>query len=204
MNRIISFHNDNIPPEIIQAQKSVFDHFGISLEQIETQLYVADAIDHFISNESWTNIVLFDIDCIPLNRDVIKNYLILGHFGLTGAIQHAAHIPDSIDYVSPAFLILNKAIFERMGKPSFCTTSRSDVGGELTYCAHEKNIPVFFLDVVHVEEPKWELSNGKMFGIGTTYKDGIYHAFQSRLNNAARALFIQKCREVVQCLPQFP
>lgn len=103
MNRIISFHNGNIPPEILQAQKSVFDHFGISLEQIETQLHVADVIDHFISNEPWTNIVLFDIDCIPLNNAVIKNHLIIGHFGLTGAIQHASHIPHSIDMFRPHF-----------------------------------------------------------------------------------------------------
>lgn len=198
--RIISFHNGNIPQDVLQAQKKVFDKFELNLEQIETTLQHPDAIDHFLATEQWDVVAIFDVDSIPLIPGYVESEIefVLHNKYLSGAVQHASHIPDSIDYVSPAFCVLSKEIFERLGKPSFAPTYRGDVGAELTYKAKENNVFTYMLPVTHVVKPMWPLVNGKMFGIGTTYGDVIYHAFESRMNTEARNLFIEKCDEVLR------
>lgn len=197
--RIISFHNGNIPEEVIRAQKKVFDKFELNLEQIKTTLQHPDAIDYFLSTEQWDCAVIFDIDCIPLIPGYVESEVdfVLRNKYLSGAAQHASHIPGSIDYVSPAFCVLSREVFNKLGKPSFAATARGDVGAELTYMAKDNNVFTYMLPVTHVVKEMWPLSNGKMFGIGTTYGDVIYHAFESRMNAEARNLFVEKCEQVL-------
>ena len=196
-NRIISFHNGNIPDDVLRAQKAVFDLFEIPLEQIKTDLQHPDAIDHFLLNEKWDVVILFDIDCIPLNINPILEGVFQRQEFLYGAEQHASHIPGSIDYVSPAFMVLHRRIFKQLGFPSFRPTNQNDVGGLLTILAHEKNIPVHMLKVSDVVKPMWDLEDGRKFGIGTTYDNSIFHAFESRMNADARNMFIDKCMDVL-------
>lgn len=197
--RIISFHNGNIPQEVLTAQKSVFDHFNLPLEQIETGLQHPDAIDHFLNTEEWDLVIIFDIDCIPLYPMHLHHYEIeyAESKRLVGAIQHASHIHNSKDYVSPAFMILSRTLWEELGKPSFNATYRGDVGAELTYLCIEKGLEVLLMKIDSVVKPMWKLSDGSYFGIGTTYHGGVFHAFESRMNESARNIFIDKCREVI-------
>jgi hypothetical protein len=197
MTRIISFHNGNIPQEVLDAQKAVFNHFELPLEQIETQLQHPDAIDHFLHNEQWDTVVIFDIDCIPLKADSIKTSIQLSKYALVGAAQHASHIPGSADYCSPAFMVLNRDVWEKIGKPSFAPTSRADVGGEVSIAANSHpEVPIMLSYPLHVEKPMWKYDDGSMFGIGTDYGT-VYHAFESRMNEDARKRFIRRCQEVV-------
>lgn len=200
--RIISFHNGNIPKEVLAAQASVFAHFDLNLEQIETQLQHPDAIDHFLSAEQWDVVVIFDIDCIPLTKDAVLTSIGLSQYALVGAAQHASHIAHSNDYVSPAFMVLSRRVWSELGKPSFAPTPRADVGQELTIAAYNHDsIPVLMTYPVHVEKPMWRYDDDSMFGIGTDYGK-VYHAFESRMNAEARALFIQKCQQVIALAPR--
>lgn len=195
--RIISFHNGNIPAEVLEAQKCVFDFFGLQLEQVETALQHPDAIDYWMQTERWDVMVLFDIDCIPLKRNTIELGIGLSKYAVVGAAQHASHIPNSADYVSPAFMVLRREIWELLGRPSFAPTNRADVGGEVSIAAYDHpDVVVLMSYPISVEQPMWKFDDGSMFGIGTNYGN-VYHAFESRMNEDARNKFIQKCREVV-------
>lgn len=198
--KYISFHNGNIPSQLLEAQLAVFQHFKIPLQQIKTELQHPDAIDHFLNTAEWDIVVIFDIDCIPLEKDYLDaevNFVSRVNNWIVGAAQHASHIPNSIDYVSPAYMVMHRAAWEALDKPSFAPTKRGDVGAEITYKAIEHGQHYFMLPVSSCEVPMWKLDNGQMFGIGTTYADVIYHAFESRMNADARNRFIEKCRAVV-------
>lgn len=197
LNKFISFHNGNIPDDVLRAQKAVFDLFEIPLQQIETKLQHPDAIDDYLLNNKWDCVVVFDIDCIPLNINPILEGVFQRQQFLYGAEQHASHIPDSIDYVSPAFMVLHKSIYKQLKYPSFAAGPMNDVGGLLTLRAHELNVPVHMMKVSDVVKPMWQLSDGRYFGIGTTYEKSIFHAFESRMNDKARKMFIEKCQDVI-------
>jgi hypothetical protein len=191
---IISPYNEKVPQQVVDAQMSVFKHFGIELIQVKYENIGGatghgEAIDNFI-RDRWTDddLVIFDIDCIPLIKEGFYEMT-----GLFGAAQHASHIPNSIDYASPAFIYFDRNTFEKLGKPSFVPTERSDTGAELTYIAHEKGIPVTLIYPSSVEVRQWQYDDGSWFGQGTTYANKIYHAFHARWDNQR---FINKCKEV--------
>jgi hypothetical protein len=197
--RIISFNNGDLNPDLLKHQDLVFKKFGIPLEQIETKLPHPEAIDHFLNTEEWDILFLFDADCIPLNETVCSFGLriVASNRMLYGASQRASHIPNSIVYVSPCFMVLTRVVWEKMGKPSFKATERCDVAGEVTHAAIENDVECFMMFPSHVEKEMWPLIGNMKFGYGTTYGDSIYHAFESNANHGSTTRFIQKCQEVL-------
>lgn len=203
MNHInVTFYNDKIHPDVPKYQKMVFDHFNIPITQIksddwkghgqEIDNYISEWIKHSGYNDT---ISIWDIDCIPTN---ILLLTIRDHYfldGVSGVSQKASHIISSKDYIGPSYIIFSKKTFERLGKPSFKETETTDVGGFVTNIAKERGVYLNFYYPTHVEEPLWKLDNGQMFGKGTTYENGVYHAFLSRKGN--HEMFIKKCKEVL-------
>lgn len=201
----VTFYNEKIDPEIVSSQKKVFDFFGIEIRQVVPDEWRshAESIDTWIKRTPFISgknevIFIWDIDCIPLSREVVdfaEREALKG--SLVGIRQHASHIADSIDYVGPAFMAFSLETFALMGMPSFKETERSDCGAELTHAAIRAGIKRVFLEPSHVEVPKWKLNTGHMFGIGTTFggKSGVFHAFLSRKGNIQT--FIRKCLDTV-------
>lgn len=167
----------------------------MELQQIETKLQHAQAIDEWLLNNDWDTVAIFDIDCIPLRgiEEAIK-YANLDH--VYGAAQHANHILKSPIYASPAFIVFSKETYERLGKPSFEASEKGDVGASITFSARENDVPVKLIWPTHVEVPKWDLGKDSCFGHGTTYEDKVYHAFESRMGNDK--IFVRKCKEVLK------
>jgi hypothetical protein len=205
--KIVSFHWDKIPDTVRLHQKMVFDHFGIAIEQVITGLAHYDAIDKWISENEFDVMVLFDGDCIPLNKDAIDEYVniaVKNHW-LVGAIQNANHIKDSLDYIGPGFMVLTNIVYNMLGRPSFHDNERSDCGQELTHEAWKRRIGFIGLPVTHVMDKRWKLAYNtptdppslNYFGIGTTYDRSIFHAFESRMNSNAIGIFERKCLEVI-------
>lgn len=193
---IVSFHNGNLHPDIVRYQKRVFDYFRLPLLQVETNLKHPDAIDHWLNNNEWENVTIFDIDCIPLEPEAILfAYMHAKNGMIYGAAQQANHISDSGIYASPAFITFSRETWEKMNKPSFRATEFGDVGHELTMYAPIHNVQVELIWPAHVEVPKWVLGKSSQFGLGTTYQNGIFHAFESRMGN--NDIFVNKCKEVL-------
>jgi hypothetical protein len=200
----ITFYNHKVDKRIPEMQKKVFNAFGMDIMQIYCEDWKGHAgeVDYFLNNlvAGTTDIIhLWDIDCIPLNSEIVPMLHELAENGTIASVaQKASHIPNSIIYASPACIAFSYRTWEKLGKPSFQATDRSDCGGELTHKARELGTNVFMLYPKTVEQPKWHLDGEIMFGMGTNYQDQIYHAFLSRKDNTA--MFIKKCEEVLQSI----
>ncbi len=203
----IAFYADNIDPRIPEMQKKVFEAFGHKIHQIQPDVWEGHggSIDTWLKNyvpdpkmQSSEIIILWDIDCIPLNREIIGAAHASARKGqIMGVAQKASHIPNSIIYAGPAFLAFSLDTWHALGSPTFACTDRSDCAGELTYLAREKGIEVRLLYPSRVVKPEWQLDGPVMFGKGTTFgNNDIYHAFLSRKGN--EDMFINKCQEVLQ------
>jgi hypothetical protein len=196
----VTFYNDKINPEIPQYQKKVFDHFSLKINQIKSDTWPGHGqlVDNYIKSlgDNWEYFVLFDIDSIPLDKNIINEGIewCLKNLGLFSVAQR--HYKKSeVVYASPAFLIFSKKTYELIGRPSFVETHRSDVAGELTHKCIENSLPVNILYPNHVEVERWPLTNNQKFGIGTTYNNRIFHAFESRFNNTDS--FVKKCKSIL-------
>jgi hypothetical protein len=198
---IITFYNQRINPDVVESQKKVFNHFGLSLNQINFGEWLGHGriIDNYLSNltNDWEYLVLFDIDSIPLTKDIVPEAIdwAINNTGIFSVAQKASHIKDSIVYASPAFLAISRKTYELLGNPTFDQTYRSDCAGELTHAAIDKGFKVNLMYPSHVEKPMWDLDNGFKFGYGTTYADKIYHSFESRFNKTD--IFLKKCNEIL-------
>lgn len=192
----VSFYNSNISKEVVNAQKRVFDYFGYKEHlQVHTSLPHGRAIDHWLANNQWDKIAIFDIDCIPLNRFALglAEKTIDSLNCLYGAPQSANHLSNEI-YIGAPFVCFTRDLFNEIGQPSFVETEREDVAGEVTRAAQRKGLFLAMLWPSEVEVEKWPLGNsGTMFGYGTTYQGQIYHAFESRFNHESSNRFIDKC-----------
>lgn len=203
-HRVVSFYMDNVVDEVVAHQKAVFDKFGYQIEQIRTERRHGDAIEVYLSTRSWEVITLFDIDCIPLRAGVIEDAHDRCVDGKTifGAAQQANQFATKFTYASPAFCSFSLQLYERLGKPSFVESRRADVGGELSLACIKDGCHIDLLYPTHVEERRWRLED-KMFGLGCTYGDKVYHAFRIRKVSQTRR-FVSKCIEVLGGSQQEP
>lgn len=200
----ITFYNNAVDPRIPEMQKRVFEALGLTIHQVnpgENWEGHGGTIDGWLRGLDQENkeevIILWDIDCIPLNTDVITlatQYAESG--GIYGVAQKASHIPNSIIYAGPAFLAFSMKTWRELGRPTFGCTERSDCAGELTHAAMEKKYGIRLLFPTHVETPMWDLTEDIKFGKGTTFAKSIYHAFYSRKGNTQP--FLKKCEEVIK------
>ena len=199
---IYSYFKSNVSSEVVEAQKDVFRSLGLSINQIQD-----DTISHgeFMNRvlrdpNSPEYIVFFDIDCIPLSRKAIELLLsqILNRQTIAGAAQTASHLLNGKNlYIGPFFLGITKSLYHRLGNPDMRENTFCDVGGLATAIAKfEGNTKIKYWYPSHVEVPKWDLYQKGKFGLGTTYRGLVYHAFESRLGESDNS-FVRKCREVM-------
>ena len=195
--RIISFHNGNLLPELIEYQKKVFDFFGMPLEQIQTDLPHATAIDKFLHSEDWDRVVLFDADCIPVTE--LVNFPI---DKIVGNAQRSSHIVGSKDFAAPSFISFTKELWEKNDKFSFePVNGKGDVAELFSRNAEKNGIHISLLKPIHVETNMWALEDKTMFGYGTTYGSGniaiTYHAFESNAKHHSSSNFVKKCKQIL-------
>lgn len=203
--KIITFYNEKINPIVVQYQKKIFDHFNYDLEQINVINWISHgkSVDDYLStikNENET-IVLFDIDCIPLNKKII-HYAVNWceeNDGIFGNSQLAPNLKEPYNtfiYVAPSFMVFSMKTYEKLGKPTFTTTERSDCGGEMTHFAKEKNISIKYLYPTSVDVPTFKLKDDIWFGYGTNYENNTYHSFESRFRKKD-SFFLNKCKNIL-------
>lgn len=205
---IVSFHNGNLNPRVLELQRQVFEHYGIPLQQYESSLPHGEAMDEFCQSTDWDVGAFFDIDAFCRSPEwllqamgtIYRN----SEMGLTpemvgtipiicGGAHNANHLPGSRDYASPACCVVPRRLWlstmEKYGK-GFQThpegRSFTDAGQLLSIRARELGYNVSLLYPERVREPKWKLNGvpGAVFGRGTDY-GMLYHEFESRVNDDA-------------------
>jgi len=221
---IYSFYNSkNVPTEVANAQKEVFDYFNIDLIQVDEDIRHPDFIDNILNSTQDEWYIFFDVDAIPTRKDVIEEILNNINddtlFGMTQAdncnnLQH--------NYAGPSFIAFTRKLWEKVGKPSFTERQRyllngeihinekfttieeirkiggqalCDVAEEFTYRVEEKGYKLKLWQPTSSNNKQWKLNN-IMFGNGTTYNDSIYHQFQIRFKEQ-QSEFISTCYKTI-------
>ena len=206
---IYSPYCENVPHEITIAQKCVFEHLGLPLEQIEYGFEESndkilhrkhgEVIEKIVRESNKDLLIFFDIDCIPLCQEVIAStYLSIMLSGaLVGPAQRANHI-DSYVYAAPSAIGFAKSIFHAVGEPNLAADNRHDTCGALSRACERVGIPVIRLAPSDFAVPKWPIyvESKSHCGHGTTYCGGIFHAFEMRLGST-REMFLTKCDDVL-------
>lgn len=224
-NAIFSYHNYQINPEIPKYQKLVIDKLtkdiGVEFHPLfynakDGDIYPDQVINYglneLIYNQKYDNILVLDIDCIPLNQQALTYiFYKAGQNVLIGNAQRSHYIQNNEHvFIGSSCMCVSRTVYEKLGKPSMVPTARGDIGEEFVYLAEEKNIPIeIFYPQSYEASPhgatSWALKGDLPdYGIGTTFEssDGrpkFYHLFESR-HNLHVDKFISKCESVLNTL----
>jgi hypothetical protein len=220
-NIIFTYCNYQIDPNIKLNQELVITklieetslHFRpLTYNAPDGEVFPDQAIEFGIGtlfDEGYDNILILDIDCIPLSTEALLYVFEKANQGiLIGNVQRSNYLENNKHvFVGSSCLCLNRNLYEFLGVPKFSPTNRGDIAEELTYIAEDKNIPIEFFtplsyEASPYEKENWELDGVmKPYGIGTTFgnQEGtpmFYHLFESRLNLHVDR-FINKCRTIL-------
>lgn len=199
-----TLHWDNVDSRILESHKKVMNHFDIPIQYMNMNIDHGTWMTSIIRNTNADVYVFFDIDCVPLSKDVIDYsiHYAVENDSMIGNAQVSNHIhPFTHVFVAPSFFVITKSCYTLLGMPSFYPTHRSDVAEEVSYKAEEigKRFKCFYpvkFDGVPKKDGVWRLSNYGYYGIGTLYDNKIYHLFESRWGDHIE-LFQKRCEEII-------
>jgi hypothetical protein len=183
MDRIVSLYWNNIDPRIVDAQRRVFAHFGLAVDQRErTGLAHGDFLDAYMAELGEDDVALMvDIDCFPLNRAIVERAFAAAREGrIFGCAQSTNHVDPDRLFVAPMFMAISRRTWDRLGRPSFRPDALNDVAQALCDKAVVAGVEVEMLYPWACVAPKWRLGDVALYGIGTFYRGGVFHLFESR------------------------
>lgn len=112
--------------------------------------------------------MLLDIDCIPLNKDIIQRAItVADNGGIFGCAQTSNLLDKNFIYAGPMFLAIKIKTWKALGSPTLKEKDKFDVGGYLSYKAIANNIPIHLIYPIVSAINKWKLSNKGTFGTFT-------------------------------------
>ena len=199
---IVTFYNEVISPEILDLQKKIFNKFGLEINQIFVKNWKnhGESVDEYLKlkNDPKEIVVLFDIDCIPLNNTIVPNAVkwCSQNVGIFSVAQKAVKLKLPIIHAAPSFMVFSIETFNILGRPSFTTNIRSDCGAEMTHNARQKGVEIRMLYPTYIDSPHSYLDGYIQFGYGTNYENKIFHSFESR-HKKKDNFFIKKCNEIL-------
>jgi hypothetical protein len=204
-HKIVSFYQKYLNSEIVSLQEQVFKKLGIELIQHEFEGTHGTAIENYLENNSWDIITLFDVDCIPLDKDVIDKVLTVVN---DETIYGNAQVSNSFPYAAPSFLSFTRKLYEESPYKKFdgmLYKNRDGVFVEAD-CAEifvKENLRIGKKQILSyptkVMQPKWKYDgddeyNSFTYGNGTFFDNNTFHSFQIRLLEAQN-VFINFTKE---------
>ena len=198
-----SLHWDNVDKDMLAAHKRVMEFFNITMNYHNLDGFNHGSWMQWVINNSVSDVIVFmEPDCIPLDKKIFE-YIKYANRNETfvGIAQVSNHIPPrSHIYAAPGFYAISKKAYEKLGRPPFSETLRSDTAEEICYVAEQKGMKYRALMPTYFEKPSsegvWPLSNLGYYGIGTVFDNAIYHLYQSRMAENIE-MFVKRCDEVI-------
>jgi hypothetical protein len=192
MDRIVALYWDNIDPRVITAQRDVFAHFGFQIDQRErTGVNHGDFLDAYMAELADDDVALLtDIDCFPLNGEIVERAFAAAREGaIFGCAQSSNHIDPDRLYVAPMFMAISRKTWDALGRPSFKPDAENDVAQRLNEVARVAGVRIEMLPPFGAIVPKWRLGDLGFYGVGTFYRGGVFHLFESRSTPFSFLLF---------------
>jgi len=222
-HKIVSFYGNDLPLEIIQLQKKVFNLFEIDVEQVPfSDDSMSDrhafAIESYLSsNNDWDSITLFDVDCIPITKDCVSRAIdiISDDNTLYGNVQ-ASNVFDINPYktppfAAPSFLNFTRKFWEESNCKSFYFTHYPNPDGHMTEVdvaekftrENEKQgrkIVLAYPTHCHTNHT-WTYDGSfgyRKFGLGngTEFESGTFHNYQIRIPDK-QTVFVNYCKKLL-------
>jgi len=195
---------DNTPQQQMLAHLSVMQHFGIPVRYCGENTPHGGWLDRICTDSTADVIGFFDSDCVPLSRERVEELLeyVVEHDSFVGVAQTSNHIPPASHiYAAPAFFMITRSCWERLGRPSFVhRPGVCDVGEWISLSAEARGQRYRCLYPKSFErepvEGLWPLGNFGYYGIGTNFDDTVFHLYQGRFAHNLQ-LFIERCGQIV-------
>jgi hypothetical protein len=207
MYQINTLYWKNTDPIFPEYHKKIMNKFNIKVNYVNESLHHGKWMDS-IMNKSKAEIIGFiDIDCVVTNAEIIHKCIkyVKNSKSIIGIAQASNHIhPCTHIFAGAGFFFINKDSWIQNGKPSFCMLKpklknffkkKYDVAEGVCYQFEENNFKYKTLFPTHYDLPlpkKWYLHTYGEYGIGTYYKGGVYHLYESRIS-AHTKIFQEKC-----------
>jgi hypothetical protein len=192
VDRIVALYWDNIDPRVVEAQRAVFAHFGFCVDQRErTGLDHGDFLDAYMAELGPDDVALLtDIDCFPLNREIVERAFVAARAGaIFGCAQSSGHVDPDLLYAAPMFMAISHRTWCALGRPSFRPDEHNDVAQRLDRVARANGVEIEMLYPWAAIVPKWRLGDVGLYGLGTFYRGGVFHLYESRKTPFAFLLF---------------
>ena len=213
---ISTFIGDNRDQEVFEFHQKVFNKYNIPINYIYAPfsqgISYGSLIDKYVEiSKSITDyFIFFDVDAIPLSENFIEVIYdkIRDKDTIWGISQQSNHIKKNgrIQHPYAGFSTcgFSKALYAKIGEPSFRETHRGDIGEELTWCCEEKgyniclSYPTEFHELTEEEikgsgnSKYWTVNNEIKYGLGTTFGGMFYHSFMQNVPRS-KSIFIEKC-----------
>lgn len=200
----VSLYGSNINPRMVDASAKVLKKFDIPITYVKADMVHGEFINQ-VCNSLDADIYFFiDVDCVPTCRSIYDETLnyVIKHNTFIGNAHLANHIPPARHvYAGVTFYMITKDCYNKMGRPSFAPTHRSDTSEEISYVAEEMGIkykayyPTKF-DAIPIYGVPWRMGNYGHYGMGTLYANKIYHLFESR-TNLFTDMYLKRCDEIL-------
>jgi hypothetical protein len=229
--KIYTCASRTLDESLVNAHKKVIKHFNIEIEYIRDFAFWAQhpQILNDLINGCDADVVGFmDIDFIPFSKEAIirdVNYVYDNDtfIGIAQPIPGSGYnqigecnfpLPEfkqgnnktvrMYQNVCTPYFLIKKTCYEKLGKPTFANTHRSDTGGEISYAAHVAGINYRLYYPTCFEKPFVNidnlainrLGNYGFYGVGTVYPNVGYHLVQVK-SDINTELFIKRCDDVI-------
>jgi hypothetical protein len=193
-----SCYYNNIPKNIVESQKKIFDKFNMHINQEKTNHH-ASFLNSIMKNSDLDICVICDIDAIPLKNGIYEYIVeqISDDNSIIGPEQAPNHIDYKQIYAGVTFMGLTSKVYEKLGRPTFQgVAGRCDTGGELTIAAKKVGVNIKYFYIKSSLDKIWRCGD-KYFGHGTTYEDWYYHQFEMP-TLVYQIQFISKCNQILK------
>ena len=195
---IHSLYWDNVSPELVNAQRAACAALGLPVAQHRIDGFDhGEWIDWVMQRMERIDVFLFlDIDCVPLSAPrVSANFTRAAAGTLIGAEGAANHLDPSRSYAGAWYVYVNRAAWQKLGRPSARASAHGDVCQLWTDAWRAASAPVELIASTHCQSPKWDLPGRRLaYGVATTYGEDCFHLFESRSGNIEP--FLAHCRRV--------
>lgn len=175
---------NNIPDEIKNGQKAVFDHLGIALIQENANKKSHGTwMNEVIERHDSDDILIFsDIDAFPIKKEAYLEAVKYAKDGFVfGLAQFSNHKSNEHIYAGPMFMAFRKGTWESLGSPQLERDKKYDAAEVLSALAREGGVGLKLVMPSSCLLPKWALAEYGVFGIGTFYGEcEFFHLFESR------------------------
>lgn len=118
-HRVVSFYFDPMPNvhKIAEYQKTIFDYFGLNINQIFFPQTIKDQHSELMSRylknlKEWDVVTLFDLDCIPTSSDTLDRALDIVKNGNT-IYGNAQASNNGMPFAAPNFLTFTRDVWDK-------------------------------------------------------------------------------------------